>query len=401
MNLRFSYILTLLLCWLSLGLSFAGDREQAQRIHDRLTGIPPSATVLNQMEALISGGDAVGAANLALINPSFYNVTLKNWIAPWSNLDQDRFVSLNDYTATVIGIIRDERDFRTVLYDDVLYTAANTANVPAYANTDNDHYVYLDENDLDLSSVLVAGSQSSITGLPSDATAGVMTSRAAAQAFFIDGTNRAMFRFSLMNYLCRDLEQLKDPTRPPDRIRQDVSRSPGGDSRLFLNNCVSCHSGMDPMAQAFAYYEFQYDSDLDPNGDNGQLVYNTDGMIDPDTGSRVQRKYRINSSNFSPGFITPDDQWQNYWRSGPNRGLGWDGTLSGDGYGAKSMGQELAHSELFAQCQVEKVFQAVCLREPVDATDRTQITSMISQFKASTYNLKTVFAASAAYCRGD
>ena len=43
---------------------------------------------------------------------------------------------------------------------------------------------------------------------------------------------------------------------PPDRIRQDVSRSPGGDSRVFLNSCIGCHSGMDPMAQAFAYYNF-------------------------------------------------------------------------------------------------------------------------------------------------
>jgi hypothetical protein len=25
---------------------------------------------------------------------------------------------------------------------------------------------------------------------------------------------------------------------------------------VFLNNCIACHSGMDPMAQAFAYYDF-------------------------------------------------------------------------------------------------------------------------------------------------
>ena len=80
------------------------------------------------------------------------------------------------------------------------------------------------------------------TGLPPDATAGVLTSRAAAQAFFVAGTNRAMFRFTLMNHLCNDLEQLNDTTRAPDRIRQDVSRSPGGDSRIFLNSCVGCHS---------------------------------------------------------------------------------------------------------------------------------------------------------------
>ena len=65
-----------------------------------------------------------------------------------------------------------------------------------------------------------------------------------------------MFRFTMINHLCHDMEQLMDTTRPTDRIRQDVARSPGGDSRIFLNNCVGCHSGMDPMAQAFAYYNF-------------------------------------------------------------------------------------------------------------------------------------------------
>ena len=51
-----------------------------------------------------------------------------------------------------------------------------------------------------------------------------------------------MFRFTLMSQLCRDLEQISDTTRTPDRIRQDVSRSPGGDSRVFLNNCIGCHT---------------------------------------------------------------------------------------------------------------------------------------------------------------
>src|SRR5262245_54257675 len=33
----------------------AGPREQAKRIHDRLAGVPPSASVLDAMEADISG----------------------------------------------------------------------------------------------------------------------------------------------------------------------------------------------------------------------------------------------------------------------------------------------------------------------------------------------------------
>ena len=46
--------------------SWAGPREQAKRMHDRLTGIPPSATVLDAMETLIATNDVLGAADLAM-----------------------------------------------------------------------------------------------------------------------------------------------------------------------------------------------------------------------------------------------------------------------------------------------------------------------------------------------
>ena len=65
-----------------------------------------------------------------------------------------------------------------------------------------------------------------------------------------------MLRFTMINYMCNDLNTIMDITRPPDRIRQDPSRSPGGDSRMFLNTCIGCHSGMDALAGAFAYYNF-------------------------------------------------------------------------------------------------------------------------------------------------
>jgi hypothetical protein len=193
-----------------------------------------------------------------------------------------------------------------------------------------------------------------------------------------------MFRFTLINHLCSDLEQLKDITRSPDRIRQDVSRSPGGDSRIFMNSCVGCHSGMDPMAQAFAYYDF--------NENSGSIEY-TQGIVQP--------KYKINSDTFKYGFVTPDDGWDNYWRSGQNALLGWDPGLPGSGNGAKSLGTELANSDAFARCQVEKVFRSVCLREPGDDADRAEVASITTNFKASNYNMKTVFAEAAVYCKGD
>ena len=332
-------------------------------------------------------------------DPSFYNVTLKNFITPWTNEDQTVFAPLNDYTATVIGIIRDDVDFREILSGDILYTGANIGN---FSNADNVHYAALEDQGANLadSNQLIKTTQSAVTGLPANATAGIITTRAAARAFFIDGTNRAMFRFTLLNHLCTDLEQIKDPTRAHDRVTQDVARSPGGDSRIFMNACVGCHAGMDPLRQSLAYYDYEY---TPGNLDDGQMVYNRAGFVDPDTGDRVQGKYRINANNFEFGYKVLDDQWSNYWRAGPNSALGWDTTINGDGEGAgaKSMGMELAHSEAFARCQVEKVFKAVCLRAPVDAGDRGQINTMIGTFKGNNYKLKQVFADSAAFCPGN
>ncbi|MDH5255004.1 MAG: hypothetical protein OEW72_03725 [Gammaproteobacteria bacterium] len=361
----------------------AGPREQAKRIHERLAGVPPTEAVLADMQADVAGNDAASAAFTAMENSSFYSVTLKNFAAPWTNRDQSVFVPLNDYTATVIGMVRDDVPFNTLLSANLVYVGTG-GGIPAYSPASNDHYQALEDQNADLKTRLVASSQTAVSGLPDSATAGVMTTRAAAEAFFIAGTNRAMFRFTLMNHLCRDMEQVLDTSRAPDRIRQDVSRSPGGDSRIFLNNCMGCHSGMDPLAQAFAYYTF------DPA--QGRIVY-TPGVVQP--------KYFNNDATFQYGYRTPDDQWSNYWRAGQNALLGWDSQLPGSGAGARSMGQELANSTAFARCQVEKVFRNVCLRSPVDGADRTQIDSMVSSFRSGGYRLKQVFAESAAYCMGD
>jgi hypothetical protein len=375
-------VLTLLFGLQAANPALAGPREQARRMHDRIAGVPPTEAVLAQMAADIQAGNPTAAANRALANRNFYNVTLKNFIAPRTNRDQSVFVPLNDYTATVIGMIRDDVDFSTVLSADLLYVA-NTSGAPAYSPANNGHYQYLEDNGVDLQASLQPQTQSGLLGLPVAATAGIMTTRAASQAFFVAGTNRAMFRFTLMNYLCRDLEQVLDTTRAPDRIRQDVSRSPGGDSRVFLNNCVGCHSGMDPLAQAFAFYNY--------NETTARVEY-TPGVVQP--------KYLINSDNFKTGYVTTDDRWNNYWRAGQNSLMGWDSAMPGSGTGAKSMGQELARSDAFAQCQVEQVFKAMCFRDPADATDRARVQQIKNTFKSGGYRMKQVFAETAVHCMG-
>ena len=215
-----------------------------------------------------------------------------------------------------------------------------------------------------------------------------------------------MFRFTMMNHLCNDMEQVKDVTLPADRIRQDVSRSPGGDSRIYMNACIGCHNGMDPMTQAFAYYDYTYppDGNGDPIYEDGQLSFNNSGDVDPVTGSRVKEKNQINADNFKPGYIVQDDSWENFWREGRNSLLGWDTSLPASGNGARSMAKELAHSEQFARCQVEKVFKAVCLRPAGNSADRAEVNNILSRFKqpfnSVGYELKRVFADTAVYCMG-
>jgi hypothetical protein len=367
------------------------NANQAARMYNRIAGVPPSATVLANMTAT----DAVSAALMATNDPAFYNYTIRNMAAPWTNRDQSVFVPLNDYTATVVGMVRDDVPFNTLLSADLIYIAnagaTSTYSLPAYSPANNNLYQAMDDNNVDLSTALTPTTQSSITGIPAAATAGVMTTRGAASAFFVNGTNRAMFRFTMMNHLCNDMPTVMDTTRPPDRIRQDVTRSPGGVSTLFLTNCVGCHSGMDPMAQAFAYYNFSYPaSEIGATAwPIGQIVY---------TAGQVQPKYSINNTNFPQGFVTPDDSWNNRWRTGPNQVLGW-GSGSGSGQGAKSLGQELAGSQAFATCQVTRVFKDVCLRAPSSAADVTAVSGMITSFQTG-YKLRQVFAQSAAYCMG-
>lgn len=373
--------------------ALAGDleRKQAKRIHDRLTGVPPTPAILSEMETeIVSGGGMVGAALLAIDparNPrafNFYNTTLKNFATPWTNEAESVFDPLNDYSATVIGMVRDNVPFNTLLSADLVYIAdSSITGVAAYSPSNNTSYQNLEDLSIDLSdsSNLVAATQSSQSGIPVAGVAGIITTRAAAQAFFVDGTNRAMFRFTMLNHLCNDMEQVKDTTRPADRIRQDVSRSPGGDSRIYMNACIGCHTGMDPMTQAFAYHN--YDSTL------GRLVY---------TPGQVQPKYLINADNFEYGYVTTDDRWDNYWRSGQNAVMGWSSSLPGGGNGAASLGQELGNSTAFASCQVRKAYRTVCFNEPT----QTQMVTLRDVLTSQTnYNMKQVFAEAAAQCAGN
>lgn len=388
-------------------MAYAGPLEQAKRMHDRLAGVPPvdqagvaaNQQVISQMAALLPGNPRA-AAEIAMANPNFLKVTVKNMVMPWTNEEMTVFTPFNDTAATLVGMVRDGVDFREALYGNIIYVGAGSLGLPAYSNSNNNHYVQMESQNIDLTSAnLVQQAQTSVTGVPAAAVSGVLTTRQSARAFFVDGTNRAMFRFTMLNYLCTDLEGIKDTSRIPDRIRQDVSRSPGGDSSVFLNTCAGCHAGMDGLAGAYAYHQWTYSNDAP---DSGQMTY---------TSGTVQPKYLINSTVFPYGYITSNDGWINRWRTGSNANLGWGwgnnttGQTPTTGNGMQSMGQELANTQAFARCQAIKVYKAVCFSEPSEAT----LSSLVSNFVSASgngqyagrYNMRKLFADSADVCKGN
>ncbi|HEV7445220.1 MAG TPA: hypothetical protein VGO18_21675 [Steroidobacteraceae bacterium] len=363
--------------------ALAGQPERAQAVllYTRITGAPPSAADLNTMEADIIAGKMAEAAAVATSKPQFYNVTLRNIFAAESNRDQSVFVPLNDYTVTAIGMVHDDVPYNTALSADILYTLKG--NLPGVKPTDNAHYQAADASALDISANLVATTQTAAYGYPAAAVAGLMTTRAGAIQHFDAGTNRRGYSINIVNQTCHAMEQITDTSLPSDRVRQDVAASPGGDSRVRLQSCLGCHSHMDPMASAFAYYDF--------DETKMQLVY---------TAGTVQPKYFINASNNPAGYVTVDDSWESRMRlGGADKNIFvFDSTLPGKGNGAASFGQEIARSDAFATCQVQKAFKAVCLRAPASTKDGTEIAALTSSFKGSNYHFKQVFADAALYC---
>lgn len=377
--------LCLLLSVLTAGEVYAAAsaKEKAWKLHNRLAGVPPvkssNSDPLREMVSAIDGGRPEDAAEIAMNHPNFYNVVLKNWIKPWSNREQTARAELNDYVATVIGMIRDDIPFNLVLSGDILYTInyINSDGTPSlYSFTSNDHYKNAESRNINLMTQLMQQTQSALTGLPADAVAGVITTRAAGEAFFSAGTNRRVNRFNFINYICKDYEALHDVNTPDYRVRRDVERNPGGDSRTYKTKCVGCHAGQDALGGAYAFYDFV----------GGRLVY---------TPNIVVNKMNQNI-HYRDGYVTVDDSWVNTWAQGQNSSLGWRGATSGNG--VKALGSMLTRSQAFSECMARKVFQLVCFKEAVNTDDVALVKNLAQKFESNNYNMKQLIVDTSVGC---
>jgi hypothetical protein len=346
-------------------------REVAFRLHNRLAGVPPPGPTLDRLADQIGSGDFKGAAKEVMATEQFLAITIKNWVTKWSNSDFKPDRPLNDMVATIIGVVRDDRDFRDIFYKPLVY-AGNKPGLTPPSPRDNNHYEQFENQGLSyLTDLAVAEQQGQIT-------AGIFTTRAFALANYDAGTNRRPIKAIMQNFMCKDMEQVLDVSRPDTHVRRDVERQPGGDATLYLNRCKGCHSGMDPMSRAFSFLDFT----------NNQLVFSP---------GAVPAKMNRSPQTFPEGAAVVDDGWEVIWHQGQNAPLGFP-TTQLKGSGPQEFGRMLAEVKAVPECLAKQVFEIVCQREPKSTADLTALEQVREGFVTDGFVVKDLFAATAAYC---
>ena len=347
--------------------AIAADADElASRLFQRLTGNPLllDDPRREEMERLIDERRFEEAARIATEDDGFYNVTLREWAAPLSNRDGDRFFKINDFTAMVIGSVRDGRDFREILTGDYSYVgdSSKLPTIPAGNPATDAHYDFLENNRVDLRNNLVRV-EPQRPGY-NDA-AGVLTSLAWSQAHLAAGTNRRIVQYTFQDFLCRPLPTVADTSLMDFYVRRDVDRSPGGSSKTYEGTCRGCHAALDGLSSAFAYVTH-----------NNNFVFST----------TVQGKMNQNNAVYREGKTVADAAWVNLWVK--NLELGFRGEQSGSGI--RPFGWLIANSVAFSQCMTSKVFEQVCRRSATES-ENSLIADLANRFEASGYNLRQLF----------
>lgn len=379
--------------------------KKAQDIFQRLTGVktPLYDPVLLQMELKLNQNDPIGAAALATSDARFYNITVRDFAAKMSNRAETIATPLNDFTATIIGAVRDQLNAQRLLWDDITYVADPTkAAVPSALTADilksNNHYESLDSQRADLSKVLMISSQKIFDGIKATnmpTPSGLLTSRTWMSEHAVAGTNRRLVEYSFREFLCSPMEKVADSSGPDNVIARDIDRFPGGSHTKYTTSCRSCHTIMDGFRPAFSYFTFNGNyvmhsytsrtvaSQAEEDMGAGMLKSKEAGA------SYVHDKLNKNANVFAGGRVTTDDSWINNAVNGVNQPyFNWKRTA---GKGIQDFGKMISESKQFPLCMAKRIYTQVCKRAPTSA-ETAMLDSAATEFSTTrNYNLKFLF----------
>lgn len=386
----------------SMAQAQSASEREAKWLLERLTSVRWSgdAPVLQEVARLIASGDKAAAVQLAMTQPQFLNITVKQMALQMSTREETIRTPFNDFAAAFIGVTRDDVDARQLLTGNFYY-AANATRVPAGVTIPSDvgpdlvasnrHYAALESNNLNLGDILerrdtqmlVINNANAVLANPDPA--GVLTSRAFIGAHAVDGTNRRLVEFAFREFMCASIDQIADTMAPDIRIGRDIDRFPGGDHVRFQTSCKGCHTVMDGFRGAFARWDFTNNAAIH-TGVNG-----TESRTPSRDANGVINKLNRNGNVYAGGYVTRDDSWINHANRGANAlSLGWRGTAS-NGNGVNSFGALISNSQRFSQCMAKRVFNSVCKRDLSEDDQKLLFAQIGSRWESSGYRLKKLF----------
>lgn len=387
---------------IDLNARITDTKLRAQEIFNRLTGakIPVTDTRIIAMEREILNGNAANAAAIATDDARFLNVTVRDFAAKMSNRDQTVNTPLNDFIATVIGVVRDNVNAKDLLTKDITYVGDPAqAPIPTSVADDilrsNNHYQALENGRYDLGKVLKVDTQKVFDGkkaVANPSPAGLLTSRQWLAEHAIAGTNRRLIEYTFKEFLCTPLENVADSAGPDNVVGPDIDRFPGGSHTKFTTTCRACHTILDGFRPAFARWTFG-------NGfaKHAFVVQGIAADGDENTGFGMQinasypgvsAKLNRNSNVFPDGRRTVDENWVNNAVYNANISQFKFNIMSGKG--VADFGQTIANSPKFPRCMAERVFRQVCKRD-YNTADAAFLDQVAADFSKQSYSLKYLF----------
>lgn len=341
------------------------EQIYALKLYTRLSGSSTSVQnpKIKKMAKYASQNKFLEAAKVVIEDDLFYNVRLRNFVAPFSSKDFSTSEPMNDLQALMMGVIRDDIDARLILTGNFRYEGAQQLSLAKVSLDNNNHYQQMENANVNYRQSLVRTSQQ----WDEDATIGVgaFTTRAWAKINYDAGTNRRTIKNAMEVFLCTPIESWKTRAVPDVFVWRDVDRIPAGNPANYQNTCRNCHAIMDGMAGAISKMNY-VNSAFAPS-------------------KQILPKVNQNQKTYADGYVVIDDSWINMLNHNKTIDFGWRSEM--EGKGLQSWARMLASSKAYSRCLVQKVIKEVCEK----SFDAKQEEEMVNTFEKNGWNLKTLF----------
>lgn len=338
--------------------------KRARQLYIALTGtpIPFCDDRLERMAIYLSSGRARDAVRVAIQDPDFYNIRIREMASKICTFEHSKRTPVNDCIAFFVGAIRDGVDAREFLTGNFWYRidTKKAPSVPDRIVNDilrsNGHFDRVDQDELSMFHVLKKENGQQVIdpvdnnkSIPARDPAGAITTRAWMSAHARAGTNRRLVEKTFEMFLCSPIQTWADNTLSDKYVGRDVTRKPGDDPSKFLVTCKGCHAPMDSMRSVFSNVDWS-----DNNG--GYFRWNPTATVE-----KMNRN--TNETPELTYLVMPDARFDNLATQGANGArFGWRGATSGNGMNA--FAKMIANSEQYNRCLVQHVFEATCGRKP-------------------------------------